>query len=107
MWSSSAVKCLSPRHAKNKQSGSLYRAHHIAATHFRQAILRMKQLKISKQITNRESQSLDRYLSEIGKVALVTMDEEVELAKRIREGDSVALAKLTRANLRFVVSVAK
>jgi RNA polymerase primary sigma factor len=67
----------------------------------------MKQLKISKQITNRESQSLDRYLSEIGKVALVTMDEEVELAKRIREGDSVALAKLTRANLRFVVSVAK
>jgi RNA polymerase primary sigma factor len=67
----------------------------------------MKQLKISKQITNRESQSLDRYLSEIGKVALVTMDEEVELAKRIREGDAVALAKLTRANLRFVVSVAK
>lgn len=67
----------------------------------------MKQLRISKQITNRESQSLDRYLSEIGKVALVTMDEEVELAKRIREGDSVALAKLTRANLRFVVSVAK
>jgi RNA polymerase primary sigma factor len=67
----------------------------------------MKQLRISKQITNRESQSLDRYLSEIGKVALVTMDEEVELAKRIREGDAVALAKLTRANLRFVVSVAK
>jgi RNA polymerase primary sigma factor len=67
----------------------------------------MKQLKISKQITNRESQSLDRYLSEIGKVALVTMDEEVELAKRIREGDAVALAKLTKANLRFVVSVAK
>jgi len=67
----------------------------------------MKQLKIAKQITNRESQSLDKYLQEIGKVDLITADEEVELAKRIREGDQVALEKLTKANLRFVVSVAK
>jgi RNA polymerase primary sigma factor len=67
----------------------------------------MRQLKISKQITNRESQSLDKYLQEIGKVDLLSPDEEVELAKRIREGDQVALEKLTKANLRFVVSVAK
>jgi RNA polymerase primary sigma factor len=67
----------------------------------------MRQLKISKQITNRESQSLDKYLQEIGKVDLITSDEEVELAKRIREGDQVALERLTKANLRFVVSVAK
>lgn len=67
----------------------------------------MRQLKISKQITNRESQSLDKYLQEIGKVDLITADQEVELAKRIKEGDQVALEKLTKANLRFVVSVAK
>jgi len=67
----------------------------------------MRQLKISKQITNRESQSLDKYLQEIGKVDLITSDIEVELAKRIREGDQIALEKLTKANLRFVVSVAK
>ncbi len=67
----------------------------------------MRQLKISKQITNRESQSLDKYLQEIGKVDLLTPDEEVELAKRIRDGDQVALERLTKANLRFVVSVAK
>src|SRR6187431_530070 len=67
----------------------------------------MRQLKISKQITNRESQSLDKYLQEIGKVDLLTPDEEVVLAKRIKDGDQVALEKLTRANLRFVVSVAK
>ena len=67
----------------------------------------MRQLKISKQITNRESQSLDKYLQEIGKVDLLTPDEEVTLAQRIREGDQLALEKLTKANLRFVVSVAE
>jgi RNA polymerase primary sigma factor len=67
----------------------------------------MRQLKISKQITNRESQSLDKYLQEIGKVDLLTADEEVVLAKLIKSGDKVALEKLTKANLRFVVSVAK
>jgi RNA polymerase primary sigma factor len=67
----------------------------------------MKQLKIHKQITNRESDSLDKYLLEIGKVSLITMEEEINLAKRIREGDTAALEKLTKANLRFVVSVAK
>lgn len=67
----------------------------------------MRQLKIVKQITNRESQSLDKYLQEIGKVDLISADMEVELAKRIREGDTQALEKLTKANLRFVVSVAK
>jgi RNA polymerase primary sigma factor len=67
----------------------------------------MRQLKISKQITNRESQSLDKYLQEIGKVDLITAEMEVELAKRIKMGDAIALEKLTKANLRFVVSVAK
>ena len=67
----------------------------------------MRQLKITKQITNRETASLDKYLQEIGKVDLITADEEVELARRIREGDQVALDKLTKANLRFVVSVSK
>ncbi|GAB4430015.1 MAG: sigma-70 family RNA polymerase sigma factor [Bacteroidia bacterium] len=67
----------------------------------------MRQLKISKQITNRESQSLDKYLQEIGKVELLTPDEEVELARKIKQGDQIALEKLTKANLRFVVSVAK
>jgi RNA polymerase primary sigma factor len=67
----------------------------------------MRQLKISKQITNRESQSLDKYLTEIAKVDLITADEEVQLAQRIRSGDQIALHKLAKANLRFVVSVAK
>ncbi|MEZ7925074.1 MAG: sigma-70 family RNA polymerase sigma factor, partial [Flavobacteriales bacterium] len=63
--------------------------------------------KITKQVTNRETASLDKYLQEIGKVDLITAEEEVELAQRIREGDQIALEKLTKANLRFVVSVAK
>jgi RNA polymerase primary sigma factor len=67
----------------------------------------MRQLKISKQITNRENQSLDKYLQEIGKVDMISADVEAELARRIREGDQMALEKLTKANLRFVVSVAK
>jgi len=67
----------------------------------------MRQLKITKSITNRESASLDKYLQEIGKYELITVEEEVELAQRIRRGDQSAIEKLTRANLRFVVSVAK
>lgn len=67
----------------------------------------MRQLKITKSITNRESQSLEKYLQEIGKVDLITPEEEVQLAIRIRQGDQKALEKLTNANLRFVVSVAK
>jgi RNA polymerase primary sigma factor len=67
----------------------------------------MRQLKITKQVTNRETASLDKYLSEIGRVELISADEEVELAKRIKQGDQAALEKLTKANLRFVVSVSK
>ncbi|MBP5171537.1 MAG: sigma-70 family RNA polymerase sigma factor [Bacteroidales bacterium] len=67
----------------------------------------MRQLKITKSITNRESASLDKYLQEIGREELIKVEEEVELAQRIRQGDRAALEKLTRANLRFVVSVAK
>lgn len=67
----------------------------------------MRQLKITKSITNRESQSLEKYLQEIGKVDLITPEEEVQLAIRIKQGDQRALEKLTKANLRFVVSVAK
>ena len=67
----------------------------------------MRQLKITKSITNRESASLDKYLQEIGREELITVEEEVELAQRIRKGDRTALEALTRANLRFVVSVAK
>ena len=67
----------------------------------------MRQLKITKSITNRESEALEKYLSEIGREDLLTSDEEVELAQRIRKGDRKALDRLTKANLRFVVSVAK
>ena len=67
----------------------------------------MRQLKITKSITNRESESLDKYLQEIGKEELLSTDEEVELAQRIRKGDRKSLERLTKANLRFVVSVAK
>ena len=67
----------------------------------------MRQLKITKSITNRESESLEKYLQEIGHEELLSTDEEVELAQRIRKGDRKALDKLTKANLRFVISVAK
>lgn len=67
----------------------------------------MRQLKITKQVTNRETASLDKYLQEIGRVELISAEEEVELAKRIKEGDNAALEKLTKANLRFVISVSK
>src|SRR6267154_4824404 len=67
----------------------------------------MRQLKITKQVTNRETASLDKYLQEIGRVELITAEEEVRLAQAIKDGDQRALEKLTRANLRFVVSVAK
>jgi RNA polymerase primary sigma factor len=67
----------------------------------------MRQLKIIKSITNRESASLDKYLQEIAREGLITIEEEVELAQRIKKGDRIALEKLTKANLRFVVSVAK
>jgi RNA polymerase primary sigma factor len=67
----------------------------------------MRQLKIVKQVTNRETASLDKYLQEIGRVELITADEEVELARRIKQGDRAALERLTKANLRFVVSVSK
>lgn len=67
----------------------------------------MRQLKITKQVTNRETASLDKYLQEIGRVDLITAEEEVDLARRIRGGDKAALERLTKANLRFVVSVAK
>ncbi len=67
----------------------------------------MRQLKISKQVTNRETASLDKYLQEIGRLELITADQEVELAKRIKLGDHDALEKLTKSNLRFVVSVSK
>ena len=67
----------------------------------------MRQLKITKQVTNRETASLDKYLQVIGKVDLITAEEEVELAQRVKQGDQLALEKLTKANLRFVVSVAK
>ena len=68
---------------------------------------KMRQLKIVKQVTEREEVSLDKYLQEIGKIKLITADEEVELARRIKKGDTVALKQLAKANLRFVVSVAK
>ena len=67
----------------------------------------MRQLKITRQVTNRDTPSLDKYLHEIGKVELISADEEVEFARRIKQGDQVALTKLVNANLRFVVSVSK
>jgi RNA polymerase primary sigma factor len=73
----------------------------------RSYLYNMRQLKITKSITNRESASLDKYLQEIGREERITIEDEVELAQRIKKGDQAALEKLTRANLRFVVSVAK
>src|SRR5262245_39051381 len=70
-------------------------------------INRMRQLKITKSITNRENASLEKYLSEIGRLEMINAEEEVRLARMIREGDQTALDRLTKANLRFVVSVAK
>src|SRR6201982_469338 len=67
----------------------------------------MRQLKITKQVTNRETASLDKYLQEIGRVDLITAEEEVELARKIKQGDESALTRLVKANLRFVVSVSK
>src|SRR6201997_1705597 len=67
----------------------------------------MRQLKITKQVTNRETASLDKYLQEIGRVDLITAEEEVELARKIKQGDETALDRLVKANLRFVVSVSK
>src|SRR5512145_603545 len=67
----------------------------------------MRQLKITKQVTNRETASLDKYLQEIGRVGLISAEEEVLLAQRIKQGDMAALEKLTKSNLRFVVSVSK
>ena len=67
----------------------------------------MRQLKITKQVTNRETASLDKYLQEIGRVELISAEEEVELAKKIKAGDRAALERLTKSNLRFVVSVSK
>ena len=67
----------------------------------------MRQLKISKQVTNRDAKSLDKYFQEISKIGLITADEEVELALKIKKGDGKALDQLVKANLRFVVSVAK
>jgi len=75
--------------------------------HIKQRGMGMRQLKIAKQVTNRDTASLDKYLQEISKVDLITPEEEVILAQRIRQGDQAALHKLTKANLRFVVSVAK
>ncbi len=82
-------------------------SNYYVVTPLKNTTMSMRQLKISKSITNRESESLEKYLQEIGKVDLITPEEEVKLALRIKQGDQAALDKLTKANLRFVVSVAK
>ena len=91
---------------KNRDGAETLR-NHITVYCVNKNLIRMRQLKITKSITNRESASLDKYLQEIGKEELITVEEEVELAQRIKKGDQEALEKLTKANLRFVVSVAK
>ncbi len=91
----------------SKQFVAEVRSRSIFAQIFSEVRYFMRQLKITKSITNRESASLDKYLQEIGKEELITVEEEVELAQRIKKGDQIALEKLTKANLRFVVSVAK
>ncbi len=97
-------------YAIKKQNSGLYFVKYeyfVVTLSLQICFISMRQLKITKSITNRESASLDKYLQEIGREDLITVEEEVELAQRIRKGDRVALEKLTRANLRFVVSVAK
>ena len=99
-----AVSCFGPNFFEEK-FGIVVKKLYFRGVYY--AHTRMKQLKITKSITNRESASLDKYLQEIGREDLIVVEEEVELAQRIRKGDRAALEKLTKANLRFVVSVAK
>lgn len=99
-----AVSCFGPNFFEEK-FGIVVKKLYFRSVYY--AHTRMKQLKITKSITNRESASLDKYLQEIGREDLIVVEEEVELAQRIRKGDRAALEKLTKANLRFVVSVAK
>src|SRR6188508_1815273 len=90
-----------------KQTFKIQLHQNFVLNHLNSLLMSMRQLKITKSITNRESQSLEKYLQEIGKVELIGPEEEVRLARMIKLGDQRALDRLTRANLRFVVSVSK